>query len=402
MMPDGQQEPRVCLVATHTAPALGWGGIAENTARLARAWAAAGRPFALCVSDGSEGPSLTAAAVARHLGLPSGGGPGGEAEVPIHLYRAWGWKRWGFGPGALPALYRACRDAERVYVNGVATWPTSLAVLVCRWLGRPYAVAVHGGLMPGHVDHIRRRKPLKWLFYRLITLPGLRAARAVHATAAVEADGVRALLPGARVVDIPNALDPADWPPLPPRTPDGGRVLCYIGRLSPEKGILPFLRLWLEERGPRDRLIVAGSGGGEYGAAVERLAADADGAVELCGYVDHAGLLDALARSDLVVLPSGLGEGGVRENFGYAVIEGMATGRPALVNRGMAWDGLEAEGAGLLFDPDPQSARAAIRRALALAPDELAAMAAAARRVVERDYRLEVVAERVWRMVTER
>jgi hypothetical protein len=28
-------------------------------------------------------------------------------------------------------------------------------------------------------------------------------------------------------------------------------------------------------------------------------------------------------------------------------------------------------------------------------------MAAAARHVVERDYRLEVVAERVWRMVTE-
>lgn len=391
-MPDGRPEPRVCLVATHTAPALGWGGIAENTARLARAWAAAGRPFALCVSDGSEGPPLTAAEVARHLGL--------RPETPIHLYRARGWKRWGFGPGAVPALWRACRAAELVYVNGVATWPTSLAVLVCRWLGRPYAVAVHGGLMPGHVDHIRRRKPLKWLFYRLITLPGLRAARAVHATAAVEADGVRALLPGARVVDIPNALDPADWPPLPPRTPDGGRVLCYIGRLSPEKGILPFLRLWLEERGPRDRLIVAGSGGGEYGAAVERLAATAKGAVELCGYVDHAGLLDALARSDLVVLPSGLGEGGVRENFGYAVIEGMATGRPALVNRGMAWDGLEAEGAGLLFDPDPQSARAAIRRALDLAPGELAAMAAAARRVVERDYRLEVVAERVWRMVT--
>lgn len=376
----------LALVATHVAPAKGYGGIAENTARLARAWAAAGHRFALCASDGSEGPPVTAAGVA----LPP--------RVPVALYRARGWKRWGFGPGALPAVFRACRDADAVYVNGIATWPTSLAPLLCRLLRRPYAVAVRGGLMPGHVEHIRRRKPAKWLFYRLLTLPALRRARAVHATSAVEADGVRALLPGVPVAVLPNALDPAEWPVLPARPADGGRVIGYVGRLSPEKGILPFLRLWLEERGPRDRLVVAGSGTGAYAAEVERLAAAAGGAVAMPGYVGRAGLLEALAGSDLVVLPSGLGEGGVRENFGNAVIEGMATGRPALVNRGMAWDALEAEGAGILFDPDPESARAAIRRALALTPDELAAMGAAARRVVERDYRLDAVAERVWRM----
>lgn len=380
----------LALVATHVAPAKGYGGIAENTARLARAWAAAGHRFALCASDGSEGPPVTAAGIA----LPP--------RVPVALYRARGWKRWGFGLGALPAVFRACRDADAVYVNGVATWPTSLAPLVCRLLRRPYAVAVRGGLMPGHVEHIRRRKPAKWLFYRLVTLPALRRARVVHATSAVEADGVRALLPGVRVVVVPNALDPAEWPVLPARPADGGRVFCYVGRLSPEKGILPFLRLWLEERRDRDRLVIAGSGGGAYAAEVERLAAAAGGAVEMPGYLDRTGLLDALARSDLAVLPSGLGEGGVRENFGNAVIEAMATGRPVLVNRGMAWDGLEALGAGLLFDPDPESARAAVRRALALAPAELAAMGAAARRAVEEEFALAPVAERVWRMAAGR
>jgi len=41
---------------------------------------------------------------------------------------------------------------------------------------------VHGGLMPEHVDLIRREKPHKWLYYRWLTFPTLRRAIAVHCT----------------------------------------------------------------------------------------------------------------------------------------------------------------------------------------------------------------------------
>jgi len=48
--------------------------------------------------------------------------------------------------------------------------------------------------------------------------------------------------------------------------------------------------------------------------------------------------MELLATSNFLVLPSGLEEaGGMRENFGNVVAEAMASGRPVLVARGLAW-----------------------------------------------------------------
>ncbi len=378
------KSPRIGIVATHIAPARGFGGIAEATARMAKAWAAAGHRIILCAGNGSEGRPLAVS----DIDLP--------ATVPVHLYHAYGKPGFAFGHGAIPALLRTCAGADLVYISGVATWPTSLAGLFARMLGRPYVVAVHGGMMAGHVAYIRRSKPFKWLFYRLITLPTLRGARLVHVTAPLEADGVRLLAPEVPLVMVPNAVDLSAWAPLSPRKPGPGRVLAYVGRLSPEKGILPFLETWIRVRGPQDRLLIAGSGHGPYADAVTALAAGAGGAVEMPGYLPPDGVRGLLARADMLVLPSGLGEGGLRENFGIAVIEAMASGRPVLVCRGMAWDDAATDGYGLVFDPTPEGTAAGIAAAAALEPDQLNAMGRTARRQVENCYGTDQVAADLW------
>lgn len=380
---------RVAIIATHIAPARGHGGIAECTARVARAWGDAGIDVILCASDASEGGPLRV----EQLDMP--------ACVRSVLYRSSFLSRWGFGLGAVPALWSACRQADRAYISGVGTWPTSLAGLFCRWLRRPFTIGVHGGLMAGHVAHIRTHKPLKWLFYQLITLPTLRRARAIHATSRIEADGVAALVPAAAVAIIPNAVDIHSWRPSPPRVPDGGLVIGYVGRLSPEKGILPFLEVWLATRRPCDRLIIAGTGEGDYAVRFAQLAANAGGAVECLGYVDAAGVRSMLARCDITILPSGMGEGGLRENFGNAVIESMALARPVLVTRGMAWDQVEAEGTGLAFDPSPAATAAMLRHVQTLSPAVLAAMGQAARQFVETRFSLEAVGSALWSVLTD-
>lgn len=376
--------PFIGIVATHIAPARGFGGIAEATARMAKAWAEKGHGIILCAGDGSEGQPL----VASDIDLP--------ATASVHLYHAYGKPGFAFGHGAVPALLRTCFKADIVYISGVATWPTSLAGLLTRLLRRPYVLAVHGGMMEGHVDFIRHHKPFKWLFYRLITLPTLRRARLVHVTAELEAAGVRLLAPEVPLAIVPNAVDLAAWSLLPPRPSGPGRVLAYVGRLSPEKGILPFLESWMKVRRPDDRLLIAGSGQGPYAAAVAALAARAGGAVEMPGYLTAAGVRDLLARADMLVLPSGLGQGGLRENFGIAVIEAMASGRSVLVSRGMAWDDAAQRGYGLVFDPTSAGTEAGIAAAAALKPDQLAAMGQAARREVENRYGSSQVAAQLW------
>ena len=375
---------KVVVVTTHIAPAIGFGGIAECAGRIAHAWAGENRDFALCASDASYGPALRPA----DLGLPP--------RISVSLFPAGRWPRFAFGLAGIRAVFDACRAADIVYVSGIGTWPTTVATLVCAILGRPMLVGLHAGLMRTHLAVIRARKPHKWLFYQLLTLPTLRRARCLHATSALEADGLDELLPGVPVVIIPNGLDLSDWPARPPRAADGGLTMCYVGRLSPEKGILRFMHIWRRVRGPNDRLLIAGSGVGSYTEAVAAEAEAAAGTIELAGTLDRAGVQAMLARSDLLVLPSGIENNDLRENFGNAAAEALASARPILVTRGLAWDEAEPGGFGLLFDPTDDGIAAAIAQARALTPDQLAAMGARGRAWAERSVDIQTTAECLW------
>ncbi len=174
----------VGIVATHVPPAKGYGGVSVTCGVLTQAWAERGHRMALVASDESISGRVRAEDV--QLG----------DTVEVRLYRCYGWRRWGFGLGAVPALWQLCRQAPRVYIHGIATWPSTLAGLFCRLLSKPFIVAVHGGLMPDHVALIKSRKPHKWLFYRWLTFPTLRRALAVHCTSDTEAAGVSAVLAG--------------------------------------------------------------------------------------------------------------------------------------------------------------------------------------------------------------
>ncbi len=378
----------VAVITTHIAPAKGYGGIAESTARLAHAWVARGHAISLCASDASLGQPLTTGAV----GLP--------AEVPVRLYRTWRFHRWGFGVGAPWRIWQACHQARAVYVSGVGTWPTTLAAVLCCLLRRPFVVAPRAGLMAAYIAEIRRGKRHKWLFYRLITLPTLRAARLLHVTSRCEADSVTRLLPDSSGVTVANGLNLNEWPCLPPPPKRAGRVFCYIGRFSAEKGIARFLDIWLSCRRADDRFILAGAGHTDYVQELEAVAARGGKAVTLHGYLDRAGVQRVLADSDFLVLPSGIHHEGPRENFGNSVAEALASGRPAMATRGLAWDDLEEEGVGFLFDADEESIRAAIARAGAVTCEQAASMSVAARRYAEARFDIDVTAATLWSLIT--
>jgi glycosyltransferase involved in cell wall biosynthesis len=171
--------------------------------------------------------------------------------------------------------------------------------------------------------------------------------------------------------------------------------LCYVGRIASEKGVNEFVRVWLSCRKRQERLIVLGTGQGDYYSELLALAHKAGSAIDHRGYVGPEGVLDALGESHFLVLPSGLGSGGVRENFGIAVAEALGAGRPVLVTRGLAWDHIEQEGFGMLFDRSPDEVRNTIERARQTSSAEWASMAAAARAYAERELNIDVLAERV-------
>lgn len=372
----------LAVISTHIAPAGGYGGVAVSVANLVRSWSDCGHRVGVCSSNASLDGVLKSWDVTSECGT-----------ADVRLYHAQRFRRWGFGVGAPWAIWTTVRSAPTTYVSGVATWPTTLGALAALALGRPYTVSLRGGLMRQHLDSIRRDKKLKWLFYRLLTIPTLRRARAIHCTAAPERDAALEVLREGR---CPMVVIVANGTPLPDVEPPrrGPLALCYAGRISHEKGIRRFLRIWRAWRRGDERLLVAGDGSGRYFEDFRALAA-VDETVRFHGYLHKEDLRRLMADCDFVVLPSGIEGDDVRENFGNSVAEGLALGRPALVTRGLAWDDLEANGAGFTFTPDEADVVRALDRARV---GDRARLAAAARRYAERHLSLDVTAETMWRL----
>ncbi|MGZ5076115.1 MAG: glycosyltransferase family 4 protein [Methylobacter sp.] len=379
----------VGIVTTHIPPAKGYGGVSVTAGVLTKAWAEMGCKMVLIASDESIEGRLRPEQVCL-----------GE-RVEVKLYRCYGFRRWGFGLGAIPELFKLCLQAPVVYIHGIATWPSTLAAVFCSLLRRPFMIAVHGGLMPEHVALIRRSKPHKWLYYRWLTFPTLQRAIAVHCTSETEAEGVRDMLgQDARILLVPNGIDSRDVK-VAGYPEEQGMKLCFLGHIQQEKGINAFIRAWLKVRNPEDRLVVAGrSVDGAYFEEFQALLEQAQGAISYNGYLERGEVMELLASSHFLVLPSGLeAAGGMRENFGNVVAEAMAAGRPVLVARGLAWDHLESAGAGFVFDRSEASVCDALRKAQALERSEWERMSRNGRRYVERQLDPIKLGERIWRVL---
>jgi glycosyltransferase involved in cell wall biosynthesis len=381
----------IAVAATHIPPALGYGGVPVTAATLTRAWASLGHRIVLCASDESIGEQLKPEDV--RLG----------ENVEIRLYHCYWFRRWGFGLGAIPKLFTLCLAARTVYIHGIATWPCTLAAIFCTLLRCRFMVAVHGGLMPEHVALIRRRKPHKWLFYKLLTFPTLRRAVAVHCTSETEADGVRmALGNNARILLVPNGIDYREIEVSGPPA-SAGITICFLGHIQQEKGINGFIRAWLRCRRDADHLVIAGrSVDGAYFEEFQDLVRQAAGAISYLGYLGRPEVMALLADSHFLALPSGLEEaGGMRENFGNVVAEAMATGRPVLVAKGLAWDHIESSGAGFVFDRTEASVIETLRRVQLLERSEWQRMSDNARGYVERHLDAQRLGEQVWQVLTD-
>jgi glycosyltransferase involved in cell wall biosynthesis len=379
----------VGIVVTHIPPAKGYGGVAVTAGVLTKAWVELGHNVKIVSSDESIDGKLKKEDV--ELGQ----------QVEVELYSCYGFRRWGFGFGAIPKLFSLCKNAPVVYIHGIATWPCTLAAIFCVLLKRRFMVALHGGLMPEHVELIQREKPHKWLYYKLLTFPTLRRALAIHCTSETEVEGVRNVLgEDARILLVPNGIDSRKVK-VSGIPSSEGMTLCFLGHIQQEKGINAFIKAWLKIRHPADRLVIAGrSVDGNYFKEFQALVEQAQGAISYLGYLGHKEVIELLASSHFLVLPSGLEEsGGMRENFGNVVAEAMAVGRPVLVAKGLAWDHLESIGAGFVFERNEASVCVALHRAQAIDSLEWQQMSLKGRQYVEQELDPVKLGEKVWQVL---
>lgn len=284
-----------------------------------------------------------------------------------------------------PALDRALAriDADVLHLQGLWLYP-SIATL--RWrlrTGRPVMISPHGMLDPWALNNSAWKKRLALAAFERRNLSG---AACLHALAAGEVTAFRALGLAAPVAVIPNGVDP----PAPracaarPSCLEGDtrRVLLFLGRLHPKKGIAEALRAWaIAVRGApalrRDWVFaIAGWDDGGHAAALRRLSSELGVAasVRFTGPVfgaDKAALLEA---ADAFILPSH------SEGLPMAVLEAWSHGCPVLMTRACNLPEGFAAGAAVEITTDPAEMAGVL--ATRLADPALAGLGTAGRALV--------------------
>jgi glycosyltransferase involved in cell wall biosynthesis len=256
-------------------------------------------------------------------------------------------------------------------------------------LNVPTIIHPHGMLEPWA---LRRSRWKKQLVGKLWEYENLRRAACIRATAPSELESIRLFGLRNPVAVIPNGVDAGDYSDLPPREEagallpgaEGRRVLLFLSRVHPKKGLPLLLNSFARLGGLGKDWVIAIAGPDEGGHAEDlremALSLGLEQSVLFWGMLAGRKKLAAYSLAELFVLPTH------SENFGVAVAEALASGVPVITTKGAPWGGLVENRCGWWTDVDEGSIESALREALPLAPDVLRQMGGRGRRWVARDF----------------
>jgi glycosyltransferase involved in cell wall biosynthesis len=268
-----------------------------------------------------------------------------DLSCPVHALGPT-WTKYGFNPRLLPWLRRNRSRFDGILVNGLWQFCGLAVWRACR--GRtPYMVFAHGMLDPYFKRTFPGKHFKKWIYWLAAETWVVRSAHHVLFTTEREAQLARTSFHPSRwsAQVVPYGASPPDGDPLAHtqaffrRFPqlEGYRFLLFLGRIHRKKGCDLLLEAFLQTAAldPGLHLVLAGPldkrddhRGQHWRSTLHRPIANAG----LSDRVHWTGPLfgdpkwGAFRACEAFILPSH------QENFGIAVAEALACGRPVLLS----------------------------------------------------------------------
>jgi glycosyltransferase involved in cell wall biosynthesis len=305
--------------------------------------------------------------------------------------------RLAWSPGLKRLLDDSVSQFDVVHNHGLWMLPTSYAARAALRNDVPVVYTVHGFLEPWALAHSSWKKRLAgWGFQNR----DLRRAACIHVNSRAELAGVRTYGLKNPVAIIPNGIDPPGISHSPPREvlerrfPEvrGKRVCLFLSRLHEKKGLGHLVEAWSRVRREFDdwHLLIAGPDDGYETQLRARIAAlGLDQSIGLTGALYGTDKQAACEVAELFVLPS------FSEGFSMAVLEALSAGLPVLMTPGCNFPEAIETGAGIEVEPTAESTADGLHRLLSRTRDELAAMGARGRALVEAAYTWDQAAQRL-------
>ena len=344
------------------------GGPPEVTRQLARSYLEGGDTMEVVCQD------------------PPGSAFLNDLPCPVHALGQRLAGRYGLSPRLWAWLKNNIARFDAVVMQGIWTFPGVAVRIASRKTGVPYAVFPHGALDPW----FNRKYPFKHfkkLIYWPIQYAVLRDAKAVFFTSRLEPDLAKTSFTPNKwnTVIFPNGIyepasDPAEtietfyraYPSLRNR-----RYFLYLARIHEKKGCDLLLKAFarIAATAPDFDLVIAGPDQDGYKAELEGLAVELNIADRIVwpGIIANDLKWGALRAAEAFILPSH------QENFGIAVVESLAAGRPVLIsNQVNIWRDIKDGGVGLVDDDTIEGTERLMRGWLNLSRAEHGAMSSRA------------------------
>jgi glycosyltransferase involved in cell wall biosynthesis len=368
---------RILHVVPTYLPATRYGGPIRSVHGLCKALAARGHDVHVFTTN-VDGPGVSHVPTGVPVALDGVQVTYFPTGLGRRLYRS---------PAMDAALEREVATFDVVHLHSVFLWPTTAAARAARRHGVPYVLAPRGMLVG---DLIRRKSAVvKSAWIRLFERENLAGAAGVHVTSDIEADEIRQLGLRVRRFDvITNGIDPPEPGDAVVAAEIGAPIVLSLGRINWKKGLDRLIGAMVHVSGAQ--LVIAGNDEENYTlhlrALSERLGVG--DRVTFVGEVHGAEKWAWFRKADLFALASH------SENFGIAVLEAMACGRPVLVTPEVGLANVIAEeSAGLVAEGSPAAFGEAMAQLLS-DPNARAAMGKAGRRLAETSYSWGAIASR--------
>jgi len=308
------------------------------------------------------------------------------------------WPRhWFRSPRLIRDLNSVLSEIDILHLHGVWTYLQQATARLARKRNVPYMITPHGVLFPWK---IRSKSFKKKTYLSLIARHMLTSSACLHAITSAEVEAFRNIGYDGPVTLVPNGVDIPEydvqslrdegethWPVL-----RGRRVVLFLSRLSPEKGLdqlIPAFGDLAKRKAYDDALLVlAGSGEDRYCNKVKGLLDEhgVQDSVVMVGFVQGHEKDLLMSRADVYTLPS------YSEGFSISVLENLALGTPVLVTTGCNFPEVAQVGAGLCCEPTREDLAQGLRQLLDMPREDADAMGQRARELVLNNYTWPVIA----------
>jgi poly(glycerol-phosphate) alpha-glucosyltransferase len=350
--------------------------------------------------------------VVRRLGQSLAGQPGlavqvfglrdadADADIPQwlplvpRLFAVQGPHAFGYARRLTGGLCEA--GVDLVHTHGLWMYPSAACAAWSRHTRRRYVVSPHGMLDPWALRRSRWKKGLARVLYEGAHL---RGAACLQASSPAEAAHVRRLGLHNAICVIPNGVDlPAGPSTCPPPwrglVEPGRKVLLFLGRIHPKKGLPNLLAAWARLRAAGClplgdwALAVAGWDQGGHEAELKSQARELGLGDDVCfvGPQFHEARQAAYQHASAFVLPS------VSEGLPMAVLEALAHGLPVLLTPECNLPEAFTCGAGLPVAADPEDIARGLGELVGMTDRQRQAIGERGRRLVAKDFAWDSVA----------